>query len=269
MELVTAFGRPQEVADRYRPSGFTVIRPADAPRFAWVALGGVLVQWVVTLPAALFGSGSPGGSAYAAGEWLGRLSAWWLSWGLGAFWWPGFLISFALIAGLVGRRRGEAKEWTPRVVDRDQVSRVGLVLALGFWVVGASVLIALPWLADVAPGLPQPVLDAFAFEPDFLSRRAAWVLPLWAASFAVYVVVLLAGRWSEATRRVNLGLNLPWLMLLIWWLAAGPIFRTESADGVAKLSLLGIVLIVVVDLVVTLRRAAAAIRPPAVGLGRR
>ena len=26
MELLTAFGRPLDVADRYRPSGFTVIR---------------------------------------------------------------------------------------------------------------------------------------------------------------------------------------------------------------------------------------------------
>ncbi len=62
-----------------------------------------------------------------------------------------------------------------------------------------------------------------------------------------------------------MGLNLAWLVLLIWWLAAGPIFQTEAADEVAKLCLAGIVLIVVVDLVVTLRRNAAALRPPAVG----
>ncbi len=266
MELVTAFGRPSEVADRYRPAGFTVIRPADAPRFAWVALGGVLIQWAITLPVALFGPAPVEDWAYGAGTWWGRLSVWWLSGGLGAFWWPGVLISFTLIAGAVGRPRGEVKAWTPpRAVDRDQVNRPGLVMALGFWVVGASALIAMPWLAVWAPGLPQPVLDAFALESEFLRWRAPWVLPLWAAHFGLYGAVLLAGRWSRVTRRVHLGLNLAWFVLLIWWLAAGPIFQAEGADGVAKLSLLGIVLIVVVDLIATLRRSAAVLRPPAIG----
>ncbi len=263
MELVTAFGRPSEVADRYRPAGFTVIRPADAPRFAWVALGGVLIQWAISLPIALFGPTPVEEWAYGAEAWWGRLSVWWLSGGLGAFWWPGVLISFTLIAGLVGRHRGEAKAWTPpRAVDHDQVSRPGLVLALGFWVVGASALIAVPWLADWAPGLPQPLLDGFAMDPEFLSWRAPWVLLLWAASFGVYVAVLLAGRWSGPTRRIQVGLNLAWLVLLIWWLAAGPIFQTEAADEVSKLCLAGIVLIVVVDLIVTLRRSAAVLRLP-------
>ena len=40
MELLTAFGAPQDVADRYRPAGFTIIRPSHAPRFTWIALGG-------------------------------------------------------------------------------------------------------------------------------------------------------------------------------------------------------------------------------------
>src|SRR5471030_1363485 len=49
MELLKAFGRPTDVADRYRPAGFTVIRPADAPRFTWLALGGVALQWAISL----------------------------------------------------------------------------------------------------------------------------------------------------------------------------------------------------------------------------
>jgi len=85
----------------------------------------------------------------------------------------------------------------PRVVDRDHVSRPALVLALAFWVVGATVLIALPWLDVCAPGLPRPLLDAFVVEPEFLRRRAPWVLLLWAAHFGLYAAVLLAGRWSR------------------------------------------------------------------------
>src|SRR5690554_3817169 len=55
MDLLTTFRRPQEVAERYRPAGFTIIRPADAPRFTWIALGGVAVIWAITLPALMFG----------------------------------------------------------------------------------------------------------------------------------------------------------------------------------------------------------------------
>ena len=39
MDLLTAFGRPQDVADRYRPAGFTVIRPADAPTLRLAGAG--------------------------------------------------------------------------------------------------------------------------------------------------------------------------------------------------------------------------------------
>jgi hypothetical protein len=258
IELLTAFGRPQEVADRYRPAGFTVIRPADAPRFARVALGGVVVQWAITLPAAFAGP-APGAGVG------GRLATWWLTWGLGSFWWPGFLITMTLIAAAIGRRRAEPKPWTPRrPVDRDHVNRPALVLALTFWMAGATVLIALPWLATWAPDLPRPLLDAFAFDPDFLRRRAPWVLPMWTISFGVLISVLLAGRWGRVARRIEVALNLAWLVLLIWWLAAGRIFQAEAADGVVKLSLLIIVVMVLVDLAVTVRRSTTAIREPVV-----
>lgn len=77
MDLLATFGRPQDVADRYRSAGFTVIRPADAPRFAWVALGGVALQWVLTLPAVFTGSTGMDEAVATAGgsdDWLMRLS---------------------------------------------------------------------------------------------------------------------------------------------------------------------------------------------------
>lgn len=264
MQLLTAFGRPQEVADRYRPAGFTVIRAADAPRFAAVALGGVLLQWAVSLPAAFVGSAQVGAWASASGAWWGRLSHWWLTWGLGAFWWPGLLVTLTLAAAAFGRS-SEAKPWVaPRAVDREQVSRPGVVVALGAWVVGASVVIALPWLAAWAPGLPQPLLEAFAVDPDFLARRAIWVLPMWAAHFGLYVGVLLAGRWSRDTRRAQTALNLGWLALITWWLAAGRIFAADATEGVVRLSLAAVLLIALVGVVAGVRRTLVPVRPSAV-----
>src|SRR5690349_16394954 len=113
LAMLTAFGQPQEVADRYRPAGFTVIRPADAPRFARLALGGLVLQWAITLPAALTGPVRTDEWIYAA-TWWGRLTSWWFTWGLGSFWWPGFLITLTLISSALSRRRGETKPWTPR-----------------------------------------------------------------------------------------------------------------------------------------------------------
>jgi hypothetical protein len=264
MELLTSFGRPQEVADRYRPAGFTVIRPADAPGFARLALGGLAIQWVVTLPVALFGPAATDW-AYGGDTWWGRLTIWWLSWGIGSFWWPGFLITLTLITAAIGRRRAEPKPWTPRrVLDRDHVNRSGLVLSLAFGAAGATLVIALPWLSALAPGLPQPVLDAFAFDPQFLRWRAPWVLLLWAAQFALYVTVLIAGRWTQTTRRISLGLAIDWLILIIWWLAAGPIFPTEAADEAAKFGLLVVALIVVAEIIATVRRTAAALKQPTI-----
>jgi hypothetical protein len=267
MELLGTFGRPAEVADRYRPAGFTIIRPTDAPRFAWLALGGVLLQWTLTLPAALLSpapdSAPIEGWAYGADAWWGRLSLWWLSWGLGAFWWPGILVTFALLAAALNRHRQEVKSWRPsRVVDRDHVNSVGLILALSSWVAGATFLIALPGLAQWAPGLPQPLLGAFAFNQEFLVWRAPWVLPLWMVNFALYLVVLRAGRWNRTTRRIDLVLSLGWLVLMTWWLTSGPIFETKATDEAAKFGLVVIVLIVLIDTALTLRRNTQALRTP-------
>lgn len=263
IDILAAFGRPQDVADRYRPAGFTVIRPADAPAFAWWALGGVALQWAVTLPAAFTGPARTDLWAYGADAWWGRLALWWPTFGLGAFWWPGFLITLTLIAAMLGHgRAAEERPWTPpRTVDRDLVNRTGLVAGMAFWLLGMTLMIALPWLGVWGPSLPEPLVQALAFDPEFLARRAPWVLILWAASFAVYGAVLVAGRWTGDTRRINTGLNLAWLVLLGWWLS-GRIMAAEAADSTAKASLLVIVLIVLLDLFVSWRRHAARLRPP-------
>lgn len=276
LDLLAGFGRPGDVADRYRPAGFTVIPPADAPRFAQVALGGVALQWALTLPAVFGRAGDLGGSSLAgSGDWLTRLGAWWLSWGLGSFWWPGFLVSVSLVAGAIRARReaptaddGDAGPRTTRasiprsVLDRDRVDRPGRVLALGFWALGATVLVALPWLPTLAPGLPQPVLDVFVLDPEFLGQRAPWVLVAWAATFAIEIAELVAGRSSRATRRVSLVVDVGWLGLLTWYLLAGPVFVSPEADGVVRLCLVGLLALVVVGLVATVRREMLPTRAP-------
>lgn len=263
MELLTAFGAPDDVADRYRPAGFTVIRPSDAPRFAWLSLGGILVIWAITLPAALLGVPPIVGWEYGAGTWWGRLTVWWFGPGLGAFWWPGLLITFTLLAALTAHRR-ESRQgaWAPApvavprgVIDRELVSRPLGALYLTLGLLGASALVGLASLDTWAPWLPEPVLTALALDPDFLRYRAPWVLLLWAAEFALYVFVLVEGRWSPLTRRLWGIIDLLFIGLMLWWVLGGPIFVSASADITTKVILVALIVATAVDAVVALRRS--------------
>ncbi|ANJ25988.1 hypothetical protein [Agromyces aureus] len=263
LALLADFGRPAEVADRYRPAGFTIIRPADAPRFAWIALGGVAIQWVITLIATYTAPATGAGD-----DWLSRLGTWWLSAGLGAFWWPGLLVSLSIVAAVITARRGtDASEWTPRAaagLDRDRISRPLYVLAIAGALVGIAALVAAINLATWWPWLPQPVLDAFVIDETFLTTRAPWALVLWAAAFASMIAVLIAGRWTRTTRLLSIVGNVLWIVLLVWWVAAGPIFVQPAADSVTKGCLILIAAICVLDLVITARHLRRGIPEPAV-----
>lgn len=264
MELLTTFGPPRDVTDRYRPAGFTIIRPSEAPRFTWIALGGVALIWAITLPVTMLGVNPITGWDYGADAWWGRLTVWWLGAGIGALWWPGAMITYTLIGALVDHRhQSTPKAWTPapsRTIDRDLVSRPATVVLLAAGVLGAAIVIALPWLAYWAPGLPQPAVEALALDPDFLHWRAPWLLPVWAASFILYVLVLVAGRWTVPTLRARGVLSLAMATLLLWWSLAGPAFISPAADSTARSLFAVLAIYSAVDAVMAFRRSRSTSR---------
>jgi hypothetical protein len=262
-DLLKAFGSPVDVADRYRPAGFTIIRPADAPRFAAVALIGVGVQWILSLVATF---SVPVDPSAPGGDWLSRLGTWWLTWGLGSFWWPGFIVTFTMIAAYISSKRERddvLAEPRTSVVDRDRVKRPVAALYLALGMVGAAIMIALPSLAQLAPGLPQPLLGAFALDEGFLTSRAPWALLLWAATLASGIALLVASRWTPLLRKLAIAGDVAWIALLVWWILAGPIFISSAADGVTKGCLVLLILICALDLVLTVRRMTRHIPVPA------
>lgn len=264
MELLTTFGAPRDVADRYRPAGFTIIRPSDAPRFAWVALGGVALIWAITLPATMVGVIPVTGWDYGADTWWGRLTVWWLGFGIGAIWWPGAVFIYALIEALVEyRRESRSDAWTPtapRTIDRDLISRPAMVVAIAAGALGATAVIALPWLASWAPGLPEPAIEALALDPGFLQWRAPWVLALWAMELVLYTLVLFAGRWTAPTLRARSVLSLAAAGLLLWWSLAGPAFLSPAADSAARFLFAALAIYPAIDAVMAFRRSTSTPR---------
>lgn len=241
LALLNAFGRPAEVADRYRPASFVIIPAAQTRGFALTALIGVAIQWALTLPAVFQQPEAFPGQVFS------RLGAWWTSWGLGAFWLPGVLVVIALVAQWIGHRWPRPDAWAPApvVVDRDRVRRPLLLLGLLAWALAAAFWIVLPGLSPHLPGALPRVL---AFDDAFLHGRAPWLLPIWAGHFAVYAAAFVQGRWTPLTRRLGLGFSLAISVLLAWFIADGPVFAAKATDDAAKAIT---ALVVVLSLIVT------------------
>jgi hypothetical protein len=97
---------------------------------ACLGLDGLLAQTIAR-------RSRPAGSARRSGRGGERLGHWWMTFDLGAFWWPGFLAVCAGVAAWVRRRFPVADEWQPRAIDRDRISRSAWVLAFAFFALGA------------------------------------------------------------------------------------------------------------------------------------
>lgn len=246
LALLRDFGAPRDVAVRYDPEGLVILRPGETRPFLRAGLAGVAIQWALTLPEAIS---------------TGSLGAWWLSWGLGAFWWPGALIMGSAAAAWL-RQRGITRtaRW-PITIDRERVDSELTMFGLAAFVVGTTLVLFLPLLAQLLPPTGAPL---FALAPEFLRWRAVPVLPLWALAFGVRLQALRHGRWSAPLRRWDVVIDLAFAVLLLWWSASGPVFLAAATDRAAKGVFGVIVLLILADLLRTFARRRPPIEPPAV-----
>lgn len=248
LAMLRDFGTPAEVAARYRPPGFAIVPPEQTRTFAVTAVGGLLLQWALTLPHVFDGSLS--------------LPGWWLGPGLGAFWWPGFMAIGALLAAWLRSKGWFKPKWRPRIVDPDRVNRGALAFGLAWFAIGATFVACLPWLA---PRMPGPLPQIFAFDPEFLRVRAWPVLVLWAGSFASLAMVHANGRWTALARRLEIFFSLAFVALLGWWVAVGDIFVAKASDDGARGALALVIAIIVVDMLVKLYRRTRIRAPKPAG----
>jgi hypothetical protein len=245
LELVRAFGSPEDVADRYRPAGFVIIPTTRSVKFAAIALGGVALQWLITLPAALMKE--PGREAVALG-------GWWLTHGIGALWWPGFMVTAAIVAGWARHRwpPAQTSTWRPRGQDNDRINRTawafgGVAAALGIAAVTGA-----QWAFEQF--LPPQVGEAFAFDPDFLPVGGAVVVAMWSFTALQSAIVFFEGRWRPLTRNIDLAMSALWFAALTWLVLGPRIYLKPVTDEGAKGWISLVALFVLIDLSIKIYR---------------
>ena len=257
LQIVREFGQPEDVAARYHPPGDPIIPPSQTNGFAWASLIGVALQWAGSLPLALSGQLFPNAPE------SGRIGVWWTSYGLGAFWWPGFLVTVMMAAVWV-RRTWPAKPaaWAPAAkFDRDHINRPVMMLGLGLALCGIAMWVLIAWIVTTQD---SPFSRALALDPAFMATRAPTVLLLWASGIALMVVLIVEGRWRSLTRRVDMWSKVAACLLLAWFVFGGRIFVTEAADQMTKGVLLLIILLIAGQIAVYVWRLRSRIRAPEV-----
>jgi hypothetical protein len=254
LAFLREFGRPDDVAARYYPLGPPIIPPAHTAAFAWATVIGVGLQWAITLPLVFNAQLSPELPASA------RPGAWWVTYGLGAFWWPGFLVTVMMAAAFL-RQRWPAglQPWRSKIVDRDHVSRPLYLLGLAAALAGIGLWVAIAWIVMTTA---TPFARALAFAPDFIATRAPVLLLFWAAGLVQLVVVIIEGRWRSLTRRINTGMQVAACALMGWLILGGPIFAGEPADRTTKGALAFLIAIILIQLAAEALRGRRRIRPP-------
>lgn len=97
-DLVRAFGRPGDVAARYRPP-LTIIDPADGHAFVRATVIGLAIVWGLGLVMCLRQPIDSGSALLTA------LGAWWGAAVIPSLWWPGVLVVSFGMASWARRRR--------------------------------------------------------------------------------------------------------------------------------------------------------------------
>ena len=252
-EFLQAFGRPEEVAARYRPT-LTIIDPADGRSFLRATVIGMAIIWCLGLLVRLQ-------QPIASGDDLIRaMGQWWGGTVIPSLWWPGVLVAGYGTAAWVRRRWPNTALWKPRAGDRIHGGRTAMVMALVGVVCGVYVLIDPRWLLDVVWGgrAAAAAYEALTYTDTFLQRQAPWLLALLLLNIPVFIAVIAMGRWSPTMRRIETVLGLVTCAVQVWTVLDGPVFMAERSDKTAKFFMAMIVAFTLIHLAI---KAYRSVRP--------
>ena len=248
LEFLNAFGRPAEVAARYRPT-LTIIDPADGRAFLQATVIGLAIAWGAGLLAVVQQSGS------STFDILTALGQWWTGTVLLSLWWPGLLVVCFGIASWSRRRWPQAAAWKPRTIAR-RPGRVALALGVVGIVGGLFILFNPRWVLDFFLGgrAVQAAYDALTYTESFRHRQGPWLFALVLLNIPMLVPAIVAGRTSSIMRRVEFELGLVTCAVLTWTVLDGPIFVGPSGDQMAKELITLITVIMLISFGIKLHR---------------
>lgn len=249
-ELLHAFGRPVDVAARYRPT-LTIVDPADGRAFLRAAVVGLAIIWCVGL---LMRLRQPIDSV---SDFLRALGQWWGTAVIPSLWWPGLLVVGFGLASWVRRRWPQSSEWKPRAGDRIHGGRAGMVMGLVGILCGLFVLIDPRWLLDFLLGsrAAPAAYEAFTYTETFRQRQAPCLLVLIALNIPMFIAVVVKGRWSATMQRVEVGLSLITCAVLAWTVLDGPVFIAPGSDRTVKVVLVLIIAFTLASIGIALHRS--------------
>ncbi len=252
-ELVRAFGRPADVAARYRPT-LTIIDPADGHRFLRATGVGLALIWCLGLWQQVLQPVSAGEELLLA---LGR---WWGPTVISSLWWPGVLVVGFGLAAWSRRRRPATADWQPRAADRIQGSRATLGLGVVGILGGVYVLLDPRRFLDIFFGgrAAPAAYEALTYTAAFREGLAPWILLLLLLNVPIFLAVLVQGRWPAGLRRLQQGLSLLTCGAMAWIVLDGPVFVGAASDRAFKGAL---VLILVLTLAEFAIRRLRSVRP--------
>lgn len=238
-ELVEAFGRPADVAARYRPT-LTIIDPADGRAFLHAAAIGLAVILGLGLLEVL---GQPIASGWDLLTVLGGVWGSVLSTSLS---WLGLLVAWYGTSAWVRRRSPRGAEWKPGAPDRIEGGRATLALGLLGILCGLYVLVEPRWILDFFWGgqAAPAAYEALTYTDTFRGRQAPWLFALVALNIPLLLVVMVQGRWTATTRRIEHWGALATCAVMAWTIVDGPVLVGAAGDRMAR-SIMGLIVVAV------------------------
>jgi hypothetical protein len=176
------------------------------------------------------------------------LPEWFFSKGIGALWWPGFmLVCVAVAAWLKTRASARSINGESRLAGVTRLNRVGAGIGLP--------LAALFTLFYAAPGwfvghIAPAGFDAtgFTYADEFRAVRLPALLIYMIANLVLLAFVAFRGPESRATRRLSIAVGLAGIAIMIWCVFGGPMFMLEPVDRLVRIILAIIVFFALIDI---------------------
>jgi len=250
VEFLQAFGRPADVAARYRPT-LTIIDPADGHAFVRASITGLVLIWGLGL---LQFFQRPIGSGW---DFLQSLGQWWGAVLIPSMWWPGVLVVGFGAASWVRRQSPQTSKWKPRAGDRINGGRTAMAMGLAGILCGLFVLIEPRWVLDLLFGgrAAPAAYQALTYTDTFLRRQGPLLFVLLTLNIPLMITVIVNGRWSAMARRIEIGLGLLTCAAMMWTVLDGPVFMARASNGAFKFFLVLIAAFTLINYGIKLHRS--------------